>query len=501
MKRTVILCVIGAVISMMAAKAQNVETIYYDGDGQIVKVKEFADYYRIIESGNSFPKMFRDYYCSGEKFRTGGKVVDINGDGSFVIEGNIKQYYKNGNLQIECQYVNGKLNGLYTEYHEDGGRYERTYEDGVPTEEWGCLYDSKGNMSRVDDNGNPYHKALQESDRYNVLSGGQLWQSYSDGSFSVAAQLHPIREYGKYYRLDIFIGNGSMETIDFDPAVVKMYQNDKNGKRTSVRSVSGNEFKNKIDRRHRSKGFWYAVAQGVAAGYAGSSSAVTATNNGTVAVTSQYSNANALYAQQIANQNVQSYENALAEEMSVLSDNYLVADDLNPGFYLSGFVLFDNNSSEEAEVVIPVNGQDFVFRFSDLENKESGSWAPIKDASKVGFSLALAPMVSRYLDEGGSRAEISAYEASMISNLNSMQSDLTFDNKDAKYSIVIEVVSADEDDAELRGWAYLYDNATLEKLASSKIRAEGGRGSTFNLRLEKSLRKAAKNLLTVIHSK
>lgn len=139
--------------------------------------------------------------------------------------------------------------------------------------------------------------------------------------------------------LYLIIINASVLTIDFDPANVKMYQNDKSGKRITVRSVSWNEFKNKIDKRHRSKGFWYAVAQGVAAGYAGNSSAVTATNNGTIAVTNQYSNANALYAQQIANQYVQSYENALAEEMSVLSDSYLVADDLNPGFYLSGFVL------------------------------------------------------------------------------------------------------------------------------------------------------------------
>lgn len=498
MKRTVIFCAIGAVISMMTAKAQDVETIYYDSDDQIVKVKEFADYYRIIESGNTFPKMFRDYYSTGEKFRTGGKAVAIDENGSFVIEGDIKQYYKNGKLEMECQYVAGKINGLYTEYLEDGGRYERTYENGVPTEKWGCLYDDKGNMSRVDDNGDPYHITLSESDRYNVLSGGQLWQSYSDGSVSVAAQLHPIREYGKYYRLDIFLGNGSLAAIDFDPANVKMYQNDKSGKRTSVRCVSGNEFKNKIDKRHRSKGFWYAVAQNVAAGYAGRSSAATVTSDGVAAYTSQYSNANTLYGLQIANQNIQSYENTLAGEMSVLSDNYLVADDLKPGFYVSGFVLFDNNSSEEAEVVIPVNGQDFVFRFSDLENKESGSWTPIKDVNKVGFSLALAPMVSRYLDDGGSRSEISAYEASMINNLNSLQGDLTFGKEGEKYSIVMEVVSADEDDAELRGWAYLYDNATLEKIASSKIKAEGGRGSSFNLRLEKSLHKAAKNLLSVI---
>lgn len=61
--------------------------------------------------------------------------------------------------------------------------------------------------------------------------------------------------------LFLIIINASVLTIDFDPANVKMYQNDKSGKRITVRSVSWNEFKNKIDKRHRSKGFWYAVAR------------------------------------------------------------------------------------------------------------------------------------------------------------------------------------------------------------------------------------------------
>lgn len=158
-------------------------------------------------------------------------------------------------------------------------------------------------------------------------------------------------------------------------------------------------------------------------------------------------------------------------------------------------------TTNEAEVVIPINGQDLIFRFSDLDNLESGSWMPLKDVSKVDFSLVLAPMVSEYLDEGGSKSEISDFEALMVNNLNALQSDLTFGKDGGKYSIVMEVVTADEDDAELRGWAYLYDNTTLEKLASSKIKAEGGRGSTFNLRLEKSLRKAVKSLISVIHVK
>ncbi len=70
MKRTVLLCAIGAVFSMMAAYTQDVKTIYYSSDDQVVKVKEFADYYRIIESGNTFPKMFRDYYSSGQLWQS-----------------------------------------------------------------------------------------------------------------------------------------------------------------------------------------------------------------------------------------------------------------------------------------------------------------------------------------------------------------------------------------------------------------------------------------------
>lgn len=67
MRRSVFLCAAAAVVSMMTAKAQDVETIYFDKDGQEVKVKEFAEYYRIIESGDTYPKAFLDYYMDGTK--------------------------------------------------------------------------------------------------------------------------------------------------------------------------------------------------------------------------------------------------------------------------------------------------------------------------------------------------------------------------------------------------------------------------------------------------
>ena len=175
--------------------------------------------------------------------------------------------------------------------------------------------------------------------------------------------------------------------------------------------------------------------------------------------------------------------------------------DVDPGSFVSGFVLFENNSKEEALVSVSVNGQEYKFRFNDLDELEFGSWAPVNEANNVTFSLALSPMVSRFLEDGGSNAEITGYESSIIENLNASQSNLVFKKTGCRYSVIMEVVSADEDDAELSGWMYLYDNKSLEKIAAAKIKAEGGKGSSFNLRLEKSLKKAAKHMLSVLQKK
>lgn len=501
MRRNAFLFVVGMLISMMSLHAQEVETIYYDSDFQVVKLKEFAEYYRVVEAGDTYPKSFADYYSTGEKFRTGGKLVLVDADGTVGMEGDVKQFYKNGKLHSAARFVAGKIEGVFTEFMEDGRRYTRMFENGNPTEKWGYLSDVNGNMSRVDDNGNIYHPALDEKDRINVLSGGQLWQSYDDGSVCVAAQLHPIREYGKYYRLDIFFSNHSLETVELDPLNTKMTQNDKKGERVSVRRVSGNEFKNKIDKRNRKKGFWYAVAQGVAASAAGESYSSTATNFGELSYNSSYSKAGTLYGGQVAKENIDSYYNTMYGEMSVLSDDYLMTVDVDPGSFVSGFVLFENNSKEEALVSVSVNGQEYKFRFNDLDELEFGSWAPVNEANNVTFSLALSPMVSRFLEDGGSKAEITGYESSIIENLNASQSNLVFKKTGCRYSVIMEVVSADEDDAELSGWMYLYDNKSLEKIAAAKIKAEGGKGSSFNLRLEKSLKKAAKHMLSVLQKK
>ena len=103
MRRNAFLFVVGMLISMMSLHAQEVETIYYDSDFQVVKLKEFAEYYRVVEAGDTYPKSFADYYSTGEKFRTGGKLVLVDADGTVGMEGDVKQFYKNGKLHSAAQ--------------------------------------------------------------------------------------------------------------------------------------------------------------------------------------------------------------------------------------------------------------------------------------------------------------------------------------------------------------------------------------------------------------
>ncbi len=486
-------------LSAAAVNAQNVETIYYDNDANVVSVKEFADYYRVVETGEQFPKMFRDYYVSGKPFRTGGKFVGTDAEGKMLMDGNITEYYENGDIARTCKYVQGKIEGLETVY-KDGLKYEKNYENGVPDEDWWYVFDSEGNMSRMDDSGKTYYPSLDEKDSFILLSEGQFWQVYADGSLSVAAQLHPITEYGKYYRLDLYIRNGSLDNFEFDPSEVRMLQTSGAGTQSYAKSITANDFKNKIDKRNRTKGTFFAIAEGIAAAYSGQSYSTSASSDGTVTYSTTYRNTDALYAEQVARADVQAYTNRLAQAMAVISDSYLQSSELESGTYLSGYILFEREDIQNADVTVRFNDHDYIFHFEDLQDKEFGSWDVVKGSKEMGFALVLSPMISRYLESNGSTVEIKEYETALLNDLNSMQQAIHFKKDSARYAIVLEMVTADSDDAELRGWAYLYDTETSDKIASYRIKAEGRNASNFNLRLSRSLHNAAKKLVARLSS-
>ena len=58
--------------------------------------------------------------------------------GTFIdddLNSEYKEYYKNGQVKIECSYIDGKKNGTYKEYDESGELIQTTiYENGIEME-------------------------------------------------------------------------------------------------------------------------------------------------------------------------------------------------------------------------------------------------------------------------------------------------------------------------------------------------------------------------------
>ncbi len=93
--------------------------IYLDENKMEVDEKGNATYYRNItfsDKGELTNKNVVDYYMSGEK-QFEGKLIDINPD---IIDGTCKYYYKNGQLHLEGNMINGQKSGKWNEYHENG---------------------------------------------------------------------------------------------------------------------------------------------------------------------------------------------------------------------------------------------------------------------------------------------------------------------------------------------------------------------------------------------
>ena len=65
--------------------------------------------------------MYEGEYCSGKLWNIKG--YNINGDMEFEIKsgkGNIKEYYDNGKLEYEGEYLNGERNGKGKKYFYNG---------------------------------------------------------------------------------------------------------------------------------------------------------------------------------------------------------------------------------------------------------------------------------------------------------------------------------------------------------------------------------------------
>ena len=111
----------------ISAKGGYVQKLYYyDSEWKGVKSKNEATYYRIANypKNSDRPSYCSDYYITGELQGEAG-FIEINAydDRYSVFDGDVYTYYKSGALESSRHIINGKTDGNYIQYSENGERY------------------------------------------------------------------------------------------------------------------------------------------------------------------------------------------------------------------------------------------------------------------------------------------------------------------------------------------------------------------------------------------
>lgn len=100
-----------------------VDTIYYNKNWKVITNKAFASYYRyaLYPVNPAMAKEFKTYYIDGTLQSEGSFLeLDKNDDANSKFTDTFVSYYKDGNVEEKKNFVDGKLNGEYSIYFNNG---------------------------------------------------------------------------------------------------------------------------------------------------------------------------------------------------------------------------------------------------------------------------------------------------------------------------------------------------------------------------------------------
>lgn len=275
--------------SSSAQKSVIIDSVYYDSKWRGVPDRAFASYLRVYSTPVDirYKKQYRDYYATGEVKGEGYYISIDPMDGSkSVYEGEQISYYKSGKTEYKEYWENGKLNGEKTFYAEDGlpqkhmryidgdldgtytefldnGFYMQTeYENGKLSNTYYTVFDKDGRKIRYDNmSGAPINDIPTEKDIREEYTDGIPWQYYDMNGITIAVCSGTFDRYGKYYKSLVTVKNNLLESVEFDPDKTEAISLDIDGDTTELKTLSADDYTAAIQRQ---KGILSAIA-GVAA--------------------------------------------------------------------------------------------------------------------------------------------------------------------------------------------------------------------------------------------
>jgi antitoxin component YwqK of YwqJK toxin-antitoxin module len=407
------------------------DTIYYDKDWKVVSNVAFASFFRVYDANDKseLRKPFRDYYITGELQSEGGYIsIDKYNDFKFIFDGELINYYKNGQVEMKAYLNRGIFEGEYTLNYENGlicrhGTYKNGKLEGIMTEfsEQGdlcvqqeMLNDKPRYNYYVVSNKDGYCSKFRRTDNTPIFESpslnemkieyldGNSWLSYKKNGLLLVMNNTKIRDYGKWFQITIAVANNSIIPIEFDPDKITSTLQKKNGQIIALEVWSSDQYMKKVRRTQNWNMALAGLGEGLAAAGAGYSTSTTRSNttyNGysntfgnayaygtggsafgsysghgsyhgnssTTSRTTTYDGAAAYQARVIASNRMADFENSLLQERAIKQEGYLRKTTIYPGDVISGYVNIKREKGNSMTIYIDINGAIYEFPWNITE--------------------------------------------------------------------------------------------------------------------------------------
>lgn len=371
-----------------------IDTIYYNKNWKVTKNKAFASYYRLAlyPADKAATKEFKTYYISGELQGDGNFItLDKTDDSKSKLCDQVTTYFKNGDIEEQKNYTDGKLNGEYISYYsnknvkehytmangqkdgihasftEDGRVCTLTpYKSGVP-EGFYVVVDADGNYSKYSlSDKKPILEAPSTEEIETEYKNGVAWPYYNKNGLIVGASNSMVDNIGDYREIGIFIVNKSMINVDIDPAQIEVYSI-KNKKRKNYELVSAEEYDEKI-MKFKKKNAKRNIKKKVVIEKERENN-VNA-NLGAQVFNAGTSNTLKEFQRRICNMKVLSDGNRMKYAEKMPEDlGYLERTTVHPGEIVSGYLYTSGRKAVDLFVKVTIKGVNYLFEWKEEKKK------------------------------------------------------------------------------------------------------------------------------------
>ena len=363
-----------------AAPQDRVDTIYYNKNWKVITNKAFASYYRyaLYPVNPAMAKEFKTYYIDGTLQSEGSFLeLDKNDDANSKFTDTFVSYYKDGNVEEKKNFVDGKLNGEYSIYFNNGninkhflmsegrrdGLSASFSEDGKictltpyvadQPDGYYVVVDIDGNYSKYSlADKQPVLETPSPSEVVTEYKNGVAWPYYNKNGLIVGASNTMVADIGGYRQIGLFIVNKSMINLDLDPNQIEIYSVKKD-KRRDFEKISAEEYNDKIMKYVRRTSMMPASRSG----------------NVNTNLGAQFSN---------SSNTVKDFQARICR-MRKLDDSthmkyadkeptdlgYLERTTVHPGEVIYGYIYTDDRKGVDLFVKVKINGIDYQFEWDD----------------------------------------------------------------------------------------------------------------------------------------